>query len=88
VFFNAIRMAWNNFSLRMIPFQMRHPSARPTVRNADVVWLESWVPTAFLNPESRMEMAFTHAEVWDIRARSRKLQQLLKREEERRCGGG
>ena len=53
-----------------------------TVRNADVVWLENWVPITYLDPESRMEMAFTHAEVWDIRARARKLQQLLKWQEE------
>jgi hypothetical protein len=56
-------MAWNNFSLQMMPNQMGPPSAKPTVRNADVVWLENWVPTAFLNPESRMEMTFIHAEV-------------------------
>ncbi len=44
--------------------------------------LEDTVPTAYLDPENRMEMAFTHTEVWDIRARARKLQQLLKWEEE------
>jgi hypothetical protein len=44
VFFNAIRMAWNNFSLRMMPNQMRPPSTKPTVRNADVVWLETGCP--------------------------------------------
>jgi hypothetical protein len=52
------------------------------VRNADVVWLENWLPTAFLNPEMRLDMTFFHAKVWDIRARAHKLQQLLKWEEE------
>ncbi len=42
----------------------------------------NWLPTAFLNPDSRMEMAFIHAEAWDKRARAHKLQQLLKWEEE------
>jgi hypothetical protein len=32
VFFNAIRMAWNNFSLLWMPNQMGPPSAKPTVR--------------------------------------------------------
>ncbi len=54
VFFNAIRMAWNNFSQRMMPDQRGSSSVRPTVRNADVVWLENWSPTAFLNPEMRL----------------------------------
>jgi hypothetical protein len=82
VFFNAIRMAWNNYSLRMTPLHAEHPSMTSAVRNADVVWLENWVPITYLDPESRMEMAFTHAEVWDIRARARKLQQLLEWQEE------
>ncbi len=63
VFFNAIRMAWNNFSLRMTPLHAGHPLMTSAVRNANVVWLESWVPIAYLDPESRMEMAFAHAEV-------------------------
>jgi hypothetical protein len=59
VFFNAIRMAWNNFSLRMTPLRAGHPLMTSAVRNADVVWLEkSWVPIAYLDHESRMEMAF------------------------------
>ncbi len=82
VFFNAIRMAWNNFSQRMMPDQRGSSSARATVRNADVVWLENWVLTAFLDPERRLDMTFFHAKCWDIRARACKLQQLLKWEEE------
>jgi hypothetical protein len=74
VFFNAIRMAaWNNFSLCMRPDAMGPPSAKPTVRNADVVWLENWIPIAFLNPGSVMKMSFSIAEIWDIRARAQKL---------------
>jgi hypothetical protein len=61
---------------------MEPPSAKPTVRNADVVWLENWMPMAFLNQGSVMEMSFSIAEVWDIRARAHKLQQLLKWQEE------
>ncbi len=82
MFFNAIRMAWENFSQRMMPDQRGSSSARATVRNADVICLENRLPTAFLNPEMRLDMTFFHAEVWDIRARARKLQQLLKWEEE------
>ncbi len=37
VFFNAIRMAWNNYSLRMTPLHAGHPLMTPVVRNADVV---------------------------------------------------
>jgi hypothetical protein len=37
VFFNAIRMSWNNFSQRTVPDQRGSSSARATVRNADVV---------------------------------------------------
>ncbi len=79
----AWRTQWNNFSLMMMmPTQMGPSSAKPTVRNADVVWLENWMPTAFLNPKSVMEMSFSIAEVWDIRARAHKLQQLFKWQEE------
>jgi hypothetical protein len=51
-------------------------------RNADVVWLEGWYPTAFLYPEAWLEMTFLHAEVLDIRARTRQLQKLLNWEDE------
>jgi hypothetical protein len=47
-----------------------------------VVWLENWFPTAILYPEHRLEMTFLHAEVLDIRARVRTLQQLLNWEDE------
>jgi hypothetical protein len=47
-----------------------------------VVWLENWFPTPILDPKRRLDMTFFHAECWDIRARARKLQQLLKWEEE------
>jgi hypothetical protein len=47
-------------------------------RNADVVWLEAWFPTAFLHPETRLQKTtFLHAEVLDIRARVRQLQKLV-----------
>jgi hypothetical protein len=82
VFFNAIRMAWNNFTQIMDPDFFGTSSAKLTVRNADVVWLENWIPTAFLNPERVLEMTFSIAEVWDIRARAQKLQQFLKWQEE------
>jgi hypothetical protein len=74
VFFNAIRMAWNNFSQRTIPDQGGSSLAGATLRNADVVWLENWFPTAIINPENRLDMPFLLAEVLDIRARARMLQ--------------
>jgi hypothetical protein len=52
------------------------------VRNADVVWLENWTPVACLNQENVMELSFSIAEVWDIRARAQKLNQLLRWKEE------
>jgi hypothetical protein len=61
---------------------MGSSSAKPTVRNADVVWLENWIPMAYLNPENVMEMSFSITEVCDIRARANKLQQLLRWQEE------
>jgi hypothetical protein len=82
VFFNAIRVAWNNFGQRLTRDQRGFSSAQTTVRNADVVWLESWHPTPFLDPERRLDMTFYHAECWDIRARARKLQQLYRWQEE------
>ncbi len=82
VFSNAIRMAWNNFYLVVAPNAMGSFSAKPTVRNADVVWLENWIAAACLNQENVMELSFSIAEVWDIRARAQKLQQLLKWQEE------
>ncbi len=44
VFFNAIRMAWNNFSRRGSYGQGGTSSASSEKRNADVVWLEGWYP--------------------------------------------
>jgi hypothetical protein len=82
VFFNAIRIAWNNFGRRLTSDQRGSSSAQTTVRsNADVVWLENWYPTPFLDPKWRFVMTFYHAEFWDIRARARKLQQLYKWQE-------
>ncbi len=81
MFFNAIRVAWNNIGQRLTSDQRGSFSAQTTVRNADVVWLESWHPTPFLDPDRRLDMTFYHAEYWDFRARSRKLQQLYKWQE-------
>ncbi len=75
---NAIHMAWNNFYLVVAPNAMGSSSAEPTVRNDDVVWLENWIPAACLNQKNVMELSFSIAEVWDIRARAQKLQQLLR----------
>jgi hypothetical protein len=63
VFFNAIRMASNNFHLVVAPNAMGSSSAEPTVRNADVVWLENCFPVACLNQENVMELSFSIAEV-------------------------
>jgi hypothetical protein len=63
VFFSAIRMAWNNFYLVVAPNAMGSSSAKPTVRNADVVWLENWIPAACLNQENVMELSLSIAEV-------------------------
>jgi hypothetical protein len=82
VFFHAIRMAWNNYHSVVAPNAMGSSSAEPTVRNADVVWLENWTPRSCLNQGDVMELAFSIAEVWDIRARAQKLNQLLKWKEE------
>jgi hypothetical protein len=82
VFFNAIRVAWNNFGQPLVSDKGGSSSAQPTVRNADVVWLEGWRPYPFLDPEMRMEMTFYHAECWDIRARARELQQFRRWQEE------
>ncbi len=82
VFFNAIRMAWNNFCLVVEHNAMGSSSAKPTVRNDDVVWLENRTPAAYLNLENVVEISFSIAEVWDIQARAQKLQQLLKWQEE------
>ncbi len=78
LFFNSIRMAWNNFSQRATYNQEGSSSTSTMQRNADV----GWYPTAFLYPEARLEMKFLHAEVLDIRARARQLQKLLNREDE------
>ncbi len=78
VFFNAIRMARNNYRMVVAPNAMGSSSAEPTVRNADVVWLENWTPLACLNQGNVMKLSFSIAEVWDIRARAQKLNQLLK----------
>ncbi len=82
MFFNAIRMAWNNLHLVVAPNAMGSSSAEPTVRNADAVWLENWIPVACLNQENVMELFFSIAEVWDIRARAQKLNQLFRWKEE------
>jgi hypothetical protein len=73
VFFNAIRMAWNNFSRRATYGQSGTSSASSEQRNADVVWLEGWCPHAHLFPQDRLRMTFLHLEVLDIRARARQL---------------
>ncbi len=82
MFFNAIRVAWNNFGQRLTSDQRGSSSTQTTVRNTDVVWLESWNPIPFLDPDKRLGMTFYYAECWDIRARARKLQQLYKWQEE------
>ncbi len=70
MFFNAIRMAWNNYHMVVAPNAMGSSSAERTVRNADVVWLENWTPLAGLNQGNVTELSFSIAEVWDIRARA------------------
>ncbi len=51
VFFNAIRMAWNNFLQRGSYSQGVTSSASSDQRNADVVWLEGWAsPSSFVPP--------------------------------------
>ncbi len=52
------------------------------MRNADVVWLENWVPSVYIGPVPRVEMTFDHAEELDIRARARTLQHLIRWEDE------
>ncbi len=61
VFFNAIRMAWNNFEQTAGDNQSRASSASATLRNADVVWLENWVPNVFIRPFLKVEMSYDHA---------------------------
>ncbi len=70
VFFNAIRIAWNNFRQTTGDNQSGTSSASATLRNADVVWLKNWVPSVFIGPVPRAEMSFDHAEVLDNRARA------------------
>ncbi len=82
VFFNAISMAWNNFTQMTGGDQSGSPSARTTLRNVDVVWLENWIPSLYIGPVPRVEMTFDHAEVLDIRARARTLQHLIRWEDE------
>jgi hypothetical protein len=82
VFFNAIRMAWNNFEQTAGDNQSGTSSASATLRNADVVWLENWVPSVFIGPAPRVQMSFGHAEVLDNRARAQQLSQLIKWEDE------
>ncbi len=82
VFFNAIRMAWNNFFQRDTYNQEGSSSTSTVQLNADVIWLEDWFPTAFLHPETRLQMTFLHAEVLDILARARQLQKLFNWEDE------
>ncbi len=83
MFFNAIRMAWNNFSWRATYGQGgTSSSASNEQRNADVVWLEGWYPHAHLYPQDRLRMTFLHSEELDIRARARQLSKLLNWEEE------
>jgi hypothetical protein len=82
VFFNAIRMAWNNFEQTAGDNRSGTSSASATLRNADVVWLKNWVPSVFIGPVPRVEMSFEHAEVLDNRARAQQLSQLIKWEDE------
>jgi hypothetical protein len=57
-------------------------SASSKQRNADVVWLKGWHPSAHIYPDDRLRMTFLHAEVLDIRARAQQLGKLLSWEEE------
>jgi hypothetical protein len=76
VFFNAIRMAWSNFTQMTGGDQSGSSSARTTLRNEDLVWLENWIPSVYIGPVPRVEMTFDHAEVLNIRERARTLQHL------------
>jgi hypothetical protein len=80
VFFHAIRMAWNNFKGTAIYDQRGNSSASSEQNNADVVWLERWIPLAHIKPDDRLRMTFLHAEVLDIRARAQQLGKLLSME--------
>jgi hypothetical protein len=82
VFFDVIRMAWNNFTQITGGDQSGSSSVRTTLRNAGVVWLENWIPSVYIGPVPRVEMTFDHAEVLDIRARARTLQRLIRWEDE------
>jgi hypothetical protein len=82
VFFNAIRMAWNNFRRTAFYDRGGTSSASNEQRNADVVWLEGWHPHAHIHPDDGLRMTFLHAEVLDIRARAQQLGKLLSWEEE------
>ncbi len=82
VFFNVIRMAWNNFQQTAGDSQSGTSSTSATLRNADVVWLENWVPSVFISPVPKVEMSFDHAEVLDNRASAQQLSQLVKWEDE------
>jgi hypothetical protein len=57
-------------------------SAGNEQRNADVVWLERWIPHAHIKPDDRLRMTFLHAEVLDIRARAQQLGKLLSMDKE------
>ncbi len=85
MFFNAIRMAWNNFRRTGFYDRWGTSSASNEQHNADVVWLEGWHPHAHIHPDERLRMTFLHAEVLDIRARAQQLGKLLSWEEE--CAG-
>jgi hypothetical protein len=82
VFFSAIRMALNNFTQATGSDHSGSSSARTTLRNADVVWRENWVPSVYIGHVPRVEMSFDHAEVLDNRARARTLSHLIKWEDE------
>ncbi len=82
MFFHAIRMAWNNFNRTAIYDQRGNSSASNEQNNADVVWLERWIPLAHIKPDDRLRMTFLHAEVLDILARSQQLDKLLSMDEE------
>jgi hypothetical protein len=83
VFFITIRMAWNNFEQTAGDNQSGTSSASATLRNAEVVWLENWIPSVFIGPVPRVEISFDHAEVvLDNRARAQQLSQLIKWEDE------
>ncbi len=75
-------MAWNNFNRTAIYDQGGNSSAGNEQRNADVVWLERWIPHAHIKPDDRLRMTFLHAEVLDIRARAQQLGKLLSMDEE------